>query len=40
MNVSLGDTARIEVAAFPNRSFGGIVTEIANDPGRHHRNLS
>ncbi|MCC5935094.1 MAG: efflux RND transporter periplasmic adaptor subunit [Balneolales bacterium] len=30
MNVSLGDTARIEVDAFPNRSFEGIVTEIAN----------
>ncbi|MCH8567251.1 MAG: efflux RND transporter periplasmic adaptor subunit [Balneolales bacterium] len=30
MNVSLGDTARIEVDAFPNRTFEGIVTEIAN----------
>ncbi len=30
VNVSVGDTARIEVDAYPNRHFEGIVTEIAN----------
>ena len=30
INVSMGDTAAIEVDAYPNRSFEGIVTEIAN----------
>jgi HlyD family secretion protein len=30
VNVSVGDTARIEVDAYPNRDFKGIVTEIAN----------
>ena len=30
VNISLGDTARIEVDAYPNRPFKGIVTEIAN----------
>lgn len=30
VNVSLSDTASIQVDAFPNRSFEGIVTEIAN----------
>ena len=30
VNVSLGDTASIEVDAYPNRFFKGIVTEIAN----------
>jgi len=30
MNVSLGDTARIEVDSYPNRHFEGVVTEIAN----------
>lgn len=30
VNVSLQDTASIEVDAYPNRSFEGIVTEIAN----------
>lgn len=30
VNVSLGDTASIEVDAYPERSFRGIVTEIAN----------
>ena len=30
VNVSLGDTALIEVDAYPERSFKGIVTEIAN----------
>lgn len=30
VNVSLADTASIQVDAFPNRSFEGIVTEIAN----------
>ncbi|AXI99724.1 HlyD family secretion protein [Cyclonatronum proteinivorum] len=30
MNVSVGDTARIEVDAHPNHTFEGIVTEIAN----------
>lgn len=30
VNVSLGDTAAIEVDAYPDRAFRGIVTEIAN----------
>ncbi len=30
VNVSLSDTASIEVDAYPNRSFKGVVTEIAN----------
>ena len=30
VNVVLGDTARIEVDAYPERSFQGVVTEIAN----------
>jgi HlyD family secretion protein len=30
VNVSLTDTTRIEVDAYPERSFNGIVTEIAN----------
>lgn len=30
VNVSYGDTARIEVDAYPERRFDGIVTEIAN----------
>lgn len=30
VNVSLADTARIEVDAYPERIFDGIVTEIAN----------
>lgn len=30
VNVSLSDTASIEVDAYPNRSFEGVVTEIAN----------
>jgi len=30
VNVSLGDTAAIEVDAYPERSFRGVVTEIAN----------
>lgn len=30
VNVSLLDTTRIEVDAYPERSFNGIVTEIAN----------
>lgn len=30
VNVALMDTARIEVDAYPERSFNGIVTEIAN----------
>lgn len=28
--ISLGDTARIEIDAFPNRKFTGVVYEIAN----------
>lgn len=28
--VSLGDTARIEVDAYPDRKFNGVVTQIAN----------
>jgi HlyD family secretion protein len=30
VNVSAGDTANIEVDAYPDRSFNGVVTEIAN----------
>ena len=30
VNVALGDTAKIEVDAYPERSFRGVVTEIAN----------
>lgn len=30
VNVSLGDTARINIDAYPDRAFRGIVTEIAN----------
>lgn len=30
VNVSLSDTASVEVDAYPNRSFEGVVTEIAN----------
>ena len=30
VNVVVGDTARIEVDAYPDRTFKGIVTEIAN----------
>jgi HlyD family secretion protein len=30
VNVSIADTSVIEVDAYPNRSFEGIVTEIAN----------
>lgn len=30
VNVSLGDTSAIEIDAYPERSFKGIVTEIAN----------
>jgi len=30
VNVALGDTARIEVDAYPERTFKGVVTEIAN----------
>ncbi|MEQ9105814.1 MAG: efflux RND transporter periplasmic adaptor subunit [Rhodothermales bacterium] len=30
VNVALGDTASIEIDAYPNRSFKGVVTEIAN----------
>ena len=30
VNVSVADTALIEVDAYPNRSFEGVVTEIAN----------
>ena len=30
VNVALGDTAAVEVDAYPNRMFKGIVTEIAN----------
>lgn len=28
--ISIGDTARVEVDAFPNRKFNGVVYEIAN----------
>lgn len=30
VNVSLGDTAAVEIDAYPNRTFKGVVTEIAN----------
>jgi HlyD family secretion protein len=30
VNVALGDTAAVEVDAYPNRQFKGVVTEIAN----------
>jgi len=30
VNVSTGDTARIEVDSYPERQFDGVVTEIAN----------
>ena len=30
VNVALGDTASIEVDAYPDRTFRGVVTEIAN----------
>lgn len=30
VNISEGDTARIEVDAYPERRFNGVVTEIAN----------
>jgi len=30
VNVSLGDTAAIEIDAYPERMFKGVVTEIAN----------
>jgi HlyD family secretion protein len=30
VNVALGDTAAVEVDAYPNRLFKGVVTEIAN----------
>jgi HlyD family secretion protein len=30
VNIALGDTARIEVDAYPGRAFRGVVTEIAN----------
>ncbi len=30
VNVSVGDTAAIEIDAYPERSFKGVVTEIAN----------
>ncbi len=30
VNVSVGDTSRIEVDAYPERLFDGVVTEIAN----------
>jgi len=30
VNISVGDTAAVEVDAYPDRSFSGIVTEIAN----------
>lgn len=30
VNISHGDTARIEVDAYPERRFAGVVTEIAN----------
>lgn len=30
VNVALGDTAAIEIDAYPNRQFKGVVTEIAN----------
>lgn len=30
VNISLGDTARVTIDAFPNRVFTGVVVEIAN----------
>ncbi len=30
INVAIGDTARIEIDAYPERTFRGVVTEIAN----------
>lgn len=30
VNVTVGDTAAVEVDAYPNRMFAGVVTEIAN----------
>ncbi len=30
VNISLGDTARVSIDAYPDRTFRGIVTEIAN----------
>jgi HlyD family secretion protein len=30
VNVNLGDSVKIEVDAYPNRTFSGMVTEIAN----------
>ena len=30
INISLGDTASVEVDAYPERTFEGVVTEIAN----------
>ena len=30
VNITLGDSARIEVDAYPGRTFWGVVTEIAN----------
>jgi HlyD family secretion protein len=30
VNVSVGDTAAVEIDAYPDRTFKGIVTEIAN----------
>lgn len=30
VNISLGDTARVTIDAFPNRVFKGVVVEIAN----------
>ena len=30
VNVSIGDTARVEVDAYPEQPFSGVVTEIAN----------
>ena len=30
VNVAIGDTARIEIDAYPERAFHGLVTEIAN----------
>lgn len=30
VNVSLGDSARVSIDAYPDRSFRGVITEIAN----------
>jgi HlyD family secretion protein len=30
VNVAVGDTARLEIDAYPERAFAGVVTEIAN----------